>query len=61
MKKGVVKFGDGSHINIRADRMFQDANFLYIYCGEEMVGMVSIGTFDAAWISEVPSEKVVKM
>lgn len=53
MKKCVVKIGDGSHINIVADRMFQDSNFLYIYREDELVGMISIGTFDAAWISEV--------
>lgn len=43
---------DSQYVNIRCDRIFQDTNFLYAYDGEELVGMFSIGTFDAAWLSE---------
>lgn len=57
MRRIVVRMCDGQYINIPADRMFQDANFLYIYKGEELVGILSIGTFDAAWISDVRGGK----
>ena len=56
MKRVVIQMGDGSIINIPADRVFQDGTFVYAYKDEELAAMVGIGKFDALWITDMKRE-----
>lgn len=57
MKKGktmrlVVKFSDSNFCNIAATMITQDANFVYAFNGDHLVGIFSIGAFEALYLSE---------
>ena len=48
----IVAYGE-QFINIPCDMIDQDANFLYGYLDERLIAIISIGTFDRAYLSEV--------
>lgn len=48
----IVKIGEKNIANIEATQMLQDQQYLYAFKGEDLVGMFSIGCFDAAFLFE---------
>ena len=48
----IVAYGE-QFINIPCDTIDQDANFLYSYLDGRLIAIISIGTFDRAYLSEV--------
>lgn len=48
----IVAYGE-QFINIQCDTIDQDANFLYGYLYGRLIAIISIGTFDRAYLSEV--------
>jgi len=48
----IVKSGEKNIANIEATQMLQDQKYLYAFKGEDLVGMFSIGCFDAAFLFE---------
>ncbi len=48
----IVKIGEKNIANIEATQMLQDQKYLYAFKGENLVGMFSIGCFDAAFLFE---------
>ena len=49
----VVAVNAELYVNIPCDRLDQDANFLYGYLRDELVAIISIGSFDRAYLNEV--------
>lgn len=47
-----MRFNDGSHINIPAERMIREEDYLVALCGDEMVAFVDVSTVLVAHISE---------
>ncbi len=48
----IVKIGEKNIANIKTTKMLQDQHFLYAFKGEDLVGMFTIGCFDAAFLYE---------
>ena len=48
----IVKIGEKNIANIEATKMLQDQHFLYAFKGDDLVGMFTIGCFDAAFLYE---------
>ena len=54
MKRRLIVAVNGElYVNIPCDQIAQDANFLYGYLKDQLVALISIGTFDRAYLSEV--------
>lgn len=54
MKRVVVKWKSG-FANVEATRMVKEESVVYVYNGEEFVGMFDLGSVDAIYISEKES------
>ena len=52
MARFIAQLNDGSHINVRADRMTKEENMLYAYNSGELVAAVEITAVIAAYLSE---------
>ena len=55
MNRFVVLLNDGEHMNVPADRMEVQENFLYAWRGAELIAMVDISAVICAHMSQ--SEK----
>lgn len=54
MKKRLIVAVNGElYVNIPCDRLESDAFYLYGYLKDQMVAIISIGSFDRAYLSEV--------
>ena len=51
-RRFIVQFNDGSHINIPAERMIRDGDYLIALCGDEMVAFVDVSTVLVAYLSD---------
>ena len=49
----IVAVNGELYVNIPCDTIATDANFLYGYLEDQLVAIISIGTFDRAYLSEV--------
>lgn len=52
MKRIIVQLNDGSHINIPADRMERDGDYLIAFSGDKMVAFIDVSAVIVAHMSE---------
>lgn len=52
MKRIIVQLNDGSHINIPADRMERDGDYLIAFSGDKMVAFLDVSAVVVAHMSE---------
>lgn len=52
MKRVVIKFKDGTHINIEADYLHQEEGILTAWSGNDLVAIVRLEIVQAAYLSE---------
>lgn len=50
--KMIVKTGEKNIANIEVTEMYRDQHFLYAFKGDDLVGLFTIGCFDAAFLYE---------
>ena len=55
--KLIVKGEEKNIANIESTKILQDQHFLYAFKGDELVGMFTIGCFDAAFLYEQEERK----
>lgn len=51
-RRFIVRFNDGSHINIPAERMIWEDDYLVALCGDEMVAFIDVSTVLVAYLSD---------
>ena len=56
MRLLVYVHGVDGYVNICADRIEKDENFLFAYCENNLVGMFDLGTIMVAYLSEKRSD-----
>lgn len=56
MRLLVYVHGVDGYVNISADRIEKDENFLFAYCENNLVGVFDLGTVMTAYLSEKRSE-----
>lgn len=47
-----MRLNDGNHINIPAERMIWEDNYLVALCGDEMVAFIDVSTVLVAYLSD---------
>ena len=50
--KMIVRTGEKNIANIEVTEMYRDQHFLYAFKGDDLVGLFTIGCFDAAFLYE---------